>query len=382
MAALGHLAREEVVVRHEAGQEREAVEGRVATGVEDEHGGELDHQEQEVPQRPGAEDRLDLLRHDGRGPLSERDGVGPAGEQRRAEHEEAEHGAHRHQRLAGVAAGWVPEGAHAVADGLEAGERRATVGEGPQELDVGQAHQPAGAGSAELVVDEKVGRWDGKDLQGPGELLPEPDEDDARQGDHVEVGREGEDPSCLLDPPEVPIDEDEHDTDRDQEGRALEPRHRRGERRGAGRGLHGDGHGVVDQEGDRGDLRDLGSEVVTSDDVRAADARVEADDVEVRQGDEEQDADDGHRDRHHQRERGETDVRRHLGEDLLGPVGRRRDAVRCEHAQGRRLAHALAGELLGDQRLAEHPVLDPVPGRLGELLGQVARHRPARDEPL
>ena len=140
--------------------------------------------------------------------------------------------------------------------------------------------------------------------------------------------------------------------------------------------------GVVDEQGDRGDLGDLRAEVVSGNDVRTTDARVEADHVEVRERDEEQDADDGHRDGHHEGERRQPDVGRHLGEDLLRAVGRRRDAVGSKHAEGRRLAHPLAGELLGDEWLAEQPVLDPVAGGLGELLGEVARNSPPRDQPL
>ena len=54
-------------------------------------------------------------------------------------------------------------------------------------------------------------------------------------------------------------------------------------------------------------------------------------------------------------------------EDLLGGVRRRRDAVRGEHGQSRRLAQPLVHEPLGVQRRAEQPLLDPVAEGLGDV---------------
>ena len=63
--------------------------------------------------------------------------------------------------------------------------------------------------------------------------------------------------------------------------------HRSGQRSGAGRALHRDGHRVVDQQCHGGDLGDLRPEVVASHDVGAARLRVVPDDVEVGERDEE-----------------------------------------------------------------------------------------------
>ena len=68
-------------------------------------------------------------------------------------------------------------------------------------------------------------------------------------------------------------------------------------------------------------------------------------------------------------------VGHHLGQHLLGAVGRRRDAVGGQHAQGGRAAQALGAELLGDQRRPEQLVLQPVAAPLGDAVGRDPRQR-------
>ena len=63
-----------------------------------------------------------------------------AGQQRQAEEHDAEADAHDHERLAGVLPRRLPEGGHAVGDGLDAGDGRAAGGEGLGE-DVGGGAQ-------------------------------------------------------------------------------------------------------------------------------------------------------------------------------------------------------------------------------------------------
>ena len=147
-----------------------------------------------------------------------------------------------------------------------------------------------------------------------------------------------------------------------------------GQRGGAGRGLHGDRHRVVDEQRDGGDLRHLGAEVVARHHVGPAGLRVQLDHLEVRQGHEEEDAEDGQRDGHDQGEGGQPDVGHHLGQHLLGAVGRGRDAVRCQHPERHRPAQPFGGQLLGDQWRSEQLVLQPVAAALGNAL----RRRPAR----
>ena len=52
------------------------------------------------------------------------------------------------------------------------------------------------------------------------------------------------------------------------------------------------------------------------------------------------------------------DEGRHLGEDLFGAVGRGRDAVRRQDAEGDRAIESFAAQLLGDERLSEEESLD------------------------
>ena len=61
------------------------------------------------------------------------------------------------------------------------------------------------------------------------------------------------------------------------------------------------------------------------------------------------------------------DVRDQLGEHLLGAVGRGRDAVGGEDAEGRGPAQPLAAQLLVDQGRPEQHVLHPVAEGLGQV---------------
>ena len=81
MAPAGQLSGQVGVLGHEAGQEGEAVEAGVAPGVEDEHGGELDDVEEELADRPGAQDVADLLGDHGRRTRHVGHGVGPVGDE-------------------------------------------------------------------------------------------------------------------------------------------------------------------------------------------------------------------------------------------------------------------------------------------------------------
>jgi hypothetical protein len=68
VAALEQPPGQERVAGHVAGQEREAVEAGVTAGVQDEHGRELEQVEEGMPDEPGPEDDLGLLREHGRVP--------------------------------------------------------------------------------------------------------------------------------------------------------------------------------------------------------------------------------------------------------------------------------------------------------------------------
>ena len=210
MAAPGQLARQEAVAGHEARQVREAVEARVAAGVEDQHGGQLHDVEGEVAGRAGAEDGLGLLGHHRRRPDGVGDGVRPPGQQRDAEHQEGQRRAHGDERLAGVAGLGLAEAAHPVGDGLEPRERRPAVGEGAQQEDEGQPHQPAVAGRPDLPAVELVGGRQRDVVQRAERLLDEAEDDDGRQREDEEVGRDGEVAPGLADAAQVAVEQEEH----------------------------------------------------------------------------------------------------------------------------------------------------------------------------
>ena len=225
--------------------------------------------------------------------------MGPAGQQRGAEHQEGQHRAHDDQGLAGVHRGRAPEAAHPVGDGLETGQRRAAVGERAQEGDEGQPHQPAVARCAQMPAEDLVVGRERDVVQVAERLLDVAGDDHRAQRDHVEVRREGEELPGLADAAQVAVEEEEHDADRD--GHRVEgvgqARDGTGQGGRAGRRLHGDRDGVVDQQRHGGDLGDPRPEVVPGHHVGPAGLGVVLDHVEVRQGDEEEDAEDGQGDR-------------------------------------------------------------------------------------
>ena len=373
MPAFGQLSGQVLVRRDVIRQEREAVERRVASGVEDHDRREQHQVVDDVADAVAAEDVQHLLADDGRRAGGVGDRVGPGREQRDAEQEEGQDARHRDEGLSRVGRLGATEARDAVRDRLEAGQRRAAVGVGAQERDEREPHQDAGPLGAEVVVDEVLLHRQRDAIERSRDLLRHAEDDGGRHHQDVEVRREGEVAAGLLQPPQVAVDEDEDDAHRDQErvGRVAQPRERAGERGGAGRALHGDRHRVVDQQCDGRDLGDLRAEVVAGHHVRAAGRRVVLDDVHVAGGDEEEHAQDDEHDRHDEGERGEADVRRHLREDLLGAVRRGRDAVGRQDAECDPPVESLAAELFGHERLAEQDPLDPVAQGLGIHVGQV-----------
>ena len=100
-----------------------------------------------------------------------------------------------HQRDGGVARLGPPEGRHAVGDGLDAGQRDGTGGEGPQE------HEEAD-GADRLAA---VGQLRRAPAPGPGmgprsakKIRYSPTPMSSEQGDDVDVGGPGEEPTRLL----------------------------------------------------------------------------------------------------------------------------------------------------------------------------------------
>ena len=181
-----------------------------------------------------------------------------------------------------------------------------------------------------------------------------------------EVGGKREGPARLADPAQVAVCEERDDGDGDLEAPVRKRREGGGQGVRPGGCLHGDGHDVVDDQGDGGHLGHLHAEVLPGHDVRAAGSRVDHHDLAVREGDEEQHDDDGEGDREQKAESGDADGLHELEKDLLGPVRRRRDAVRGQHAERSRLAEPLDRQALGDQRRPEQRLLQAVRKRLGQ----------------
>ena len=109
---------------------------------------------------------------------------------------------------------------------------------------------------------------------------------------------------------------------------------------------------------DAGDLRGEQAEVVAGDHVRAAGRRVLLDRLPV--GEDQEEQDDEHRDGDRRRTRlnaATPDGREQHAQDLLGGVGRRRDAVGREHGERGRDAEPLVLQLVGVERRPEQLVL-------------------------
>ena len=147
-------------------------------------------------------------------------------------HEEAKDAALRDQHPPGVDPLRRPERAHRVGDRLDAGQRRATVGERAQQRqDHRERDQARGAAADRVGVGQRVRVVF---RQVPGDLADHADDDhqDDRPGEQVRGDREGL--SRLLDPAQVAVAHDQDDADGDAQAELAERRegghHRRGAR--------------------------------------------------------------------------------------------------------------------------------------------------------
>ncbi len=148
------------------------------------------------------------------------------------------------------------------------------------------------------------------------------------------------------------------------------------QRVGARGALHGDRDDVVDEQGDRRDLRDARPEVLARDDVRAARAGVDGDDVAVGEREQEEDQQDRAGDRQQQGEGGDADDRDQDAQHLLRPVRGGGYAVGGEHAERQRVGQFLPGELLVDQRRSEEAALYAVGETVADGEFGVGGHAP------
>ena len=273
------------------------------------------------------------------------------------------------QDLPGVTAFRRVQRADRVGDGLDPGQRRPAVGEGPRhDVDGAERDQPR------VRPDADRARPGVHVVQAAGQFPGHADDDHRDHRDGEQVGRQGEDPARLADAAQVAQAHEQDGQHRDDQqdlgadDRDPGQRRERGHDRGAARGgLHRDRDHVVDQQRDRGDLGHPRPEVLPRHHVRSARPGVHRHHLAVGQHDQQHAEQDQQGHRQHQREGGQAEEREQRVEDLLGAVRGRGEPVAGQHAERQRLGQALAGQLLGDQRRAEQPALGAVPEAVRQL---------------
>ncbi len=308
----GEHVRQVVVPGEQVGQHRQAAERGVGGQGQQDHGGELhDVEQRAVPQRgPGhlGEDGHPVDRPD-RELLDQQGDADQHDPQQRAQH---------HLCALRPAHPRLLERRNGVRDGLDPGQRGASVGEGPQ-----QEQRPDGLEALRL----------GDVLDGRGRLAPDqPGDDDQAEGGDVDDRGPDEGPGARADAPQVDQG-DQQDHGQAQPGRVRQELGEGGGQRGDPGG-HRDGHVedvVDDQAGARHQARPA-SEVGLGDAVRAAALGEAGDHLPVREG---EDGEQG-RDRQRDRERVADPARAREGEnqhDRLGPVRHRRQGIERQRRQ-------------------------------------------------
>ena len=168
-----------------------------------------------LPDEGVAEDELGLLGQHGRVAALVGRGVGGVRQPGDARHQGAEDRALGHQHAAGVAALRRPERADRVGHRLDAGQRRAAVGERAQQ---GEDHRPgdqpgrAGAESVGAVQRVRIGL-----RQVSRHLADQPDDDHQDDRAREQVGRHREGPARLLEPAQVSHAHEQNHADADLE---------------------------------------------------------------------------------------------------------------------------------------------------------------------
>ena len=253
------LARQVSVLGQDGGQRREAVEGRVRGQEEDEHG-RGDHDVEAGFEPVHEHDARQLTGHRGGGAV---DGVtvlvdvvgagqlidevdlGEVGQQDDAhQHGDGQRSQHCEHGGGVAALRWL-EGGHAVADGLDAGERGAAGGEGARE----DGHEgPAGDLLRAIGPHDDEVRGLGLEVLAHCEDAEQADGEHRQHGDHEDIGRDGEGRPGVAGAAQVHQREEDDDADGG-------PRLVAGEERGHGLGVdhpgrhrHRDGEHVVDHE--------------------------------------------------------------------------------------------------------------------------------------
>ena len=285
-----------------------------------------------------------------------------------ARHQGAEDRTLGHEHLARVPALRWPERADGVRDRLDAGQRRAAVGERAEQGEDHDAGDQPGRAGPETVG---AGRVRGRLRQVSQHFADQPDDDHQDDRAREQVGRHGEGPARLLDPAQVSHAHEQDHADADLELVGADPREGRGHRGCPRRDLDRHGHHVVDKQRDRAHLGDARPEVLPCHHVRSAGPDVDHDDLAVGEQHEHHDEQDDQGHGQDQAERRHAERGHQHDEDFLGAVGRRGDPVRRQHAERERLGQPLFAEILVDQRRSQQSALGRVPERIGQTAAPV-----------
>ena len=185
--------------------------------------------------------------------------------------------------------------------------------------------------------------------------MDQPDGDDREQADDEEQGREQEGPGRFAQASQVENGDDRQDAEADRDGGGADAGEGGCQRPHPGGDRHGDGQGVVNDQGGGRDQADVGAEVVPGHGVGTAAVRVGGDDLAIGEDQDGQEGDDHDGDRQHQVE-GSRAGRRQHDDDGLGAVGNRGQGIEGERGQtldGRDLflGHSGSGQGSPDEQL-------------------------------
>jgi hypothetical protein len=194
-------------------------------------------------------------------------------------------------------------------------------------------------------------------LRAMGQASGEPHSEGQVHHGHEPVGREGENRSCLLHPPQIGQGEQANQRQGDGDLVLGGSRHGRGDGNGAGRHTHGDSEHVVGEDGSRSDQAGDRSQVLPGHDVGAASPRVGPDGLSVGRHHDRQQRGDADSQRHRERQCRRPGGRKYQ-HHLLGRVGHRREGVGGKDGEGEDLREELMLQPVAGQRSPDQHALE------------------------
>ena len=312
----GQLAGQEAVLGQEGRQAREIGVGGVGGQQQDQQGGQL----QQGQQHAIAEDQLTQLIQKSGAVLGVHD-AGVVGQGADAAEHRGQQQHHHGEHLAGVAPLHRPEGRHAVADRLDAGEGGAAGAERPHQQHRSDRHQvtalgfEGGSQQPGLLLRANGGQAAAEEFDGSSHQHH-------HHHPHEQIGGEAEQLGAGAHAPQVGHHHQQHRHQAEGNAVGVEAGEIGGEGSDAGGHAHGHGEHVVDREGGaRHQAGDL-AEVVLRDPVGAAAEGISLDRLPVAGGHDQHQADDQAGDRQGEAQGGAACHPQHQ-HDLLGGVGHR-----------------------------------------------------------